>query len=135
MLYQIRETKSEGKERLYFYETKNEKTSKTFKATLSLNELVEQLYKRTDLKYKRTKKSVFTDSERLFKLSTVYSGVRQTMRSTSPSRILALTKVLVTMEEYSLHFWYSEFITRYLERKNVVDTYKVGRAFRDLYDI
>lgn len=135
MLYQIREIKSEGKERLYFYETKNEKTSKTFKATLSLNELVEQLYKRTDLKYKRTKKSVFTDSEKLFKLSTVYSGVRQTMRSTSPSRILALSKVLVTMEEYSLHFWYSEFITRYLERKNVVDTYKVGRAFRDLYDI
>ncbi|MEJ2774631.1 MAG: hypothetical protein RXR08_09865 [Sulfolobaceae archaeon] len=135
MLYQIRETKSEGRERLYFYETRNEKTFRTFKATLSLNELVEQLYKRTDLKYKRTKKSMFTDSERLFKLSVVYSGVRQTMRYTSPSRILTLSKVLVTMEEYSLHFWYSEFVTRYTERKNVVDTYKVGRAFRDLYDI
>jgi hypothetical protein len=135
VLYQIRETKSEGRERLYFYETRNEKTFRTFKATLSLNELVEQLCKRTDLKYKRTKKSMFTDSERLFKLSVVYSGVRQTMRYTSPSRILTLSKVLVAMEEYSLHFWYSEFVTRYTERKNVMDTYKVGRAFRDLYDI
>jgi hypothetical protein len=38
------------------------------------------------------------------------------------------------MDEFSLQFWYTEFLTRFSKRNNMVDTYKVSKAFRDLYE-
>lgn len=133
-MYYIRETKSEGRPKLHYYQTNENKSVKLFKATLSISELYEMLLSRTDIKFKKTKMTVSTDSERLFKMAVVYGGVRQTLRNTSHVRLLGISKAILSLEEFSLHFWYTEFVSRYLRRNNSVDTFRVSRAFRDLYE-
>ncbi|QXJ32013.1 hypothetical protein [Saccharolobus shibatae] len=135
-MYYIRETLSEGKPKLHYYQVSQENRGfKVFKASLSLSELNDILLSKTDIKFGITKKTVTINSERLFKMAVIYGGVRQTMRKYSVSRFLSVSKVLISMEEFSLQFWYTEFISRFSHRNNVVDAYKVGRAFRDLYEL
>ena len=136
MTFLIRETASEGKPRLHYYLVKPEGGSlKVFKASLSVSELNDVLLSKADVDYRRTRKTVSTESERLFKMAVIYGGVRLTLRNTSYSRLLALAKALLSLEEFSLQFWYTEFVSRYSQRNNLVDTYRVGKAFRDLYGV
>ncbi|MEM3189383.1 MAG: hypothetical protein QXR72_14445 [Saccharolobus sp.] len=90
---------------------------------------------RTDIKFNKTKKTISTDSERLFKIAVIYGGVRQTIRKANHSRLVSIANTLLSLEEFSLQFWYTEFISRYSSRNNIVDTYRVGRSFRDLYEL
>lgn len=136
MTFLIRETVSEGRPRLHYYLTKQGGGSlKVFRATLSVSELSDVLLSKAEGDYKRTKKTITTESERLFKMAVVYGGVRLTMRNAGYSRLLALAKALLSLEEFSLQFWYTEFASRYSQRNNLVDTYRVGKAFRDLYGV
>ena len=136
MTFLIRETVSEGKPRLHYYLVKPEGGSlKVFKASLSVSELNDVLLSKADVDYRRTRKTVSTESERLFKMAVIYGGVRLTLRNTSYSRLLALAKALLSLEEFSLQFWYTEFVSRYSQTNNLVDTYRVGKAFRDLYGV
>ncbi|MUM65786.1 hypothetical protein D1867_11165 [Acidianus infernus] len=124
----------EGSSFSYYYLVRDSSTSKVFKASVTLGEFDDLILKKINAEYKRTKKTISTDNERIFKILVVYGGVRQTMRKVLASRINKLSDVLINMDEFSLHYWYSEFLTRFSRRNNVVDTYRVGRAFRDLYE-
>ncbi|WP_221290327.1 hypothetical protein [Stygiolobus caldivivus] len=135
-MYVIRESSSEGKPRSHYYRlTQNKESFKVFRASLSISELDEVLLSRTDIKFNKTRKTISTDSERLFKMAIIYGGVRQTIRVANRSRLVSIAKVLLSLEEFSLQFWYTEFVSRYSTRNNIVDTYKVGRSFRDLYEL
>ena len=90
-MYLIRESSSEGKPRLHYYRvTQNKESFKVFKASLSISELDEILLSRTDIKFNKTKKTISTDSERLFKIAVIYGGVRQTIRKANHSRLVPL---------------------------------------------
>ncbi|WP_286188980.1 hypothetical protein [Sulfolobus sp. S-194] len=135
-MYVIRESLSEGKPRLHYYRiTQNNESFKVFKASLSLSELNEILLSRTDIKFNRTKKTLSTDNERLFKMSIVYGGVRQALRKVTKSRLISIAKALLSLEEFSLQFWYTEFISRYSRRNSILDAYRVSKSFRDLYEL
>ncbi len=132
--FSLREvTRSNNKPRVYYY-IHNYKNSRVFASSISFGELKENILNRVYLKYKLTKKMLFTEDERLFKILVIYGGVRQTIRNALPYRILTLSKKIISMDEFSLQFWYTEFLSRYSERHNIVDTYRVGKAFRDLYE-
>ncbi|MCQ4448868.1 MAG: hypothetical protein NO076_06475 [Sulfolobales archaeon] len=132
--FYVREVKAKGRPRLYFYEVRNGKAFRLFKSSLSLSEIKEHLLNRVQASYKLTKKTIYTEDERLFKTLVVYGGVRQGTMNPSASRIMDLSKAVASLDEFSLQFWYTEFVSRYQRRNNLLDTYRVGKAFRDLYE-
>ncbi|WP_373468449.1 hypothetical protein [Acidianus infernus] len=103
----------EGSSFSYYYLLRDSSTSKVFKASVTLGEFDDLILKKINAEYKRTKKTISTDNERIFKILVVYGGVRQTMRKVLASRINKLSDVLINMDEFSLHYWYSEFLTRF----------------------
>ncbi|MFP3203256.1 MAG: hypothetical protein RXR43_13870 [Sulfolobus sp.] len=131
MEYLIRET---SPNRIYYYIIRNSSSSRVFKAAASLSEIYDIILKNVNVEYKRSKKTIRTENERLFKIMIVYGGVRQTIRKVYATRINELGKIIIGMDEFSLQFWYTEFLTRFSKRNNIVDTYKVSKAFRDLYE-
>lgn len=124
----------EGSSNSYYYILRDSSSSKVFKASVTLSEINDIILKKVNIEYKRSKKTLRTENERLFKILVVYGGVRQSMRKIFTSRINELGNVLINMDEFSLQFWYTEFLTRFSKRNNIVDTYKVSKAFRDLYE-
>lgn len=124
----------EGSSNSYYYILRDSSSSKVFKASVTLSEINDIILKKVNIEYKRSKKTLRTENERLFKILVIYGGVRQSMRKIFASRINELGNVLINMDEFSLQFWYTEFLTRFSKRNNVVDTYKVSKAFRDLYE-
>ncbi|ADX84675.1 hypothetical protein [Saccharolobus islandicus] len=131
MEYLIRETVSN---RIYYYIVRDSNSSRVFKANVSLSEIYDIILKNVNLEYKRTKKTIRTENERLFKIMIVYGGVRQAIRKVYAKRINELGKTIIGMDEFSLQFWYTEFLSRYSRKNNIVDTYRVSRSFRDLYE-
>jgi len=124
----------EGSSNSYYYILRDSSSSKVFKASVTLSEINDIILKKVNIEYKRSKKTLRTENERLFKILVIYGGVRQSMRKIFASRINELGNVLINMDEFSLQFWYTEFLTRFSKRNNMVDTYKVSKAFRDLYE-
>ncbi|MEJ2771395.1 MULTISPECIES: hypothetical protein [unclassified Stygiolobus] len=124
----------EGSSNSYYYILRDNSSSKVFKASVTLSEINDIILKKVNIEYKRSKKALRTENERLFKILVIYGGIRQSMRKIFASRINELGNVLINMDEFSLQFWYTEFLTRFSQRNNIVDTYKVGKAFRDLYE-
>ncbi len=134
IFFSVREiTRKNNKPRIYYY-VHNLKSLRVFASSVSSVELKENILDRVDLKYKLTRRMLFTDEERLFKTLVIYGGVRQSIRNPSAYRILTLSKKIVSMDEFSLQYWYTEFLSKYSARQNIIDTYRVGRAFRDLYE-
>ncbi|WP_016729822.1 hypothetical protein [Saccharolobus islandicus] len=131
MEYLIRET---SPNRIYYYIIRNSSSSRVFKAAVSLSEIYDIILKNISVEYKRTKKAIRTENERLFKIMIVYGGVRQTIRKVYATRINELGKIIIGMDEFSLQFWYTEFLSRYSRRNNIIDTYRVSKSFRDLYE-
>jgi len=131
MEYLIRET---GPNRVYYYVIRNGSSSRVFKAAVSLSEIYDIILKNVNVEYKRSKKTVRTENERLFKIMIVYGGVRQTIKKVYATRINELGKTIIGMDEFSLQFWYTEFLSRYSMRNNIVDTFRVSKSFRDLYE-
>jgi hypothetical protein len=124
----------EGSSNSYYYILRDSSSSKVFKASVTFSEIDDIILKKVNIEYKRSKKALRTENERLFKILVIYGGVRQSMRKIFASRINELGNVLINMDEFSLQFWYTEFLTRFSKRNNIVDTYKVSKAFRDLYE-
>jgi len=124
----------EGSSNSNYYILRDSSSSKVFKASVTLSEINDIILKKVNIEYKRSKKTLRTENERLFKILVIYGGVRQSMRKIFASRINELGNVLINMDEFSLQFWYTEFLTRFSKRNNIVDTYKVSKAFRDLYE-
>jgi hypothetical protein len=131
MEYLIRET---SPNRIYYYIIRDSSSSRVFKAAVSLSEIYDIVLKNVNVEYKRTKKTVRTENERLFKIMIVYGGVRQTIRKVYATRINELGKIIIGMDEFSLQFWYTEFLSRYSRRNNIIDTFRVSKSFRDLYE-
>jgi hypothetical protein len=131
MEYLIRET---SPNRIYYYIIRNSSSSRVFKAAVSLSEIYDIILKNVNVEYKRSKKTIRTENERLFKIMIVYGGVRQTIRKVYATRINELGKIIIGMDEFSLQFWYTEFLSRYSRRNNIVDTFRVSKSFRDLYE-
>lgn len=131
MEYLIRET---SPNRIYYYIIRNSSSSRVFKAAVSLSEIYDIILKNVNVEYKRSKKTIRTENERLFKIMIVYGGVRQTIRKVYATRINELGKIITGMDEFSLQFWYTEFLSRYSMRNNIIDTFRVSKSFRDLYE-
>ena len=131
MEYLIRET---SPNRIYYYIIRDSSSSRVFKAAVSLSEIYDIILKNVNVEYKRSKKTIRTENERLFKIMIVYGGVRQTIRKVYATRINELGKIIIGMDEFSLQFWYTEFLSRYSRRSNIVDTFRVSKSFRDLYE-
>ncbi|ACP44860.1 hypothetical protein YG5714_0565 [Sulfolobus islandicus Y.G.57.14] len=131
MEYLIRET---SPNRIYYYIIRNSSSSRVFKAAVSLSEIYDIILKNVNVEYKRSKKTIRTENERLFKIMIVYGGVRQTIRKVYATRINELGKIIIGMDEFSLQFWYTEFLSRYSRRNNIIDTFRVSKSFRDLYE-
>jgi hypothetical protein len=131
MEYLIRET---SPNRIYYYVVRNGSSSRVFKAAVSLSEIYDIILKNVNVEYKRSKKTIRTENERLFKIMIVYGGVRQAIRKVYATRINELGKTIIGMDEFSLQFWYTEFLSRYSTRNNIVDTFRVSKSFRDLYE-
>jgi len=131
MEYLLRET---SPNRIYYYVVRNGSGSRVFKAAVSLSEIYDIILKNVNVEYKRSKKTIRTENERLFKIMIVYGGVRQTIKKVYATRINELGKTIIGMDEFSLQFWYTEFLSRYSTRNNVVDTFRVSKSFRDLYE-
>ena len=131
MEYLIRET---SPNRIYYYIIRNSSSSRVFKAAVSLSEIYDIILKNVNVEYKRSKKTIRTENERLFKIMIVYGGVRQTIRKVYATRINELGKIIIGMDEFSLQFWYTEFLSRYSRRSNIIDTFRVSKSFRDLYE-
>jgi len=130
MEYLIRET---SPNRIYYYIIRNSSSSRVFKAAVSLSEIYDIILKNVNVEYKRAKKTIRTENERLFKIMIVYGGVRQTIRKVYATRINELGKIIIGMDEFSLQFWYTEFLSRYSRRNNIIDTFRVSKSFCDLY--
>jgi len=124
----------EGNSNTFYYILRGNVTSKVFKTSVTLSEMYDIILKNTNMEFKRTKKTLRTENERLFKILVVYGGVRQSMRKIYATRINELGKTLINMDEFSLQFWYTESLSKFSTRNNVVDTFKVSKAFRDLYE-
>jgi hypothetical protein len=131
MEYLIRET---SPNRIYYYIIRDSSSSRVFKAAVSLSEIYDIILKNVNVEYKRSKKTIRTENERLFKIMIVYGGVRQTIRKVYATRINELGKIIIGMDEFSLQFWYTEFLSRYSRRSNIIDTFRVSKSFRDLYE-
>ena len=133
MEYLIRET---SPNMIYYYIMRNTSSSRVFKAAVSLSEIYDIILKNVNVEYKRSrsKKTIRTENERLFKIMIVYGGVRQTIRKVYATRINELGKIIIGMDEFSLQFWYTEFLSRYSRRNNIIDTFRVSKSFRDLYE-
>jgi hypothetical protein len=131
MEYLIRET---SPNRIYYYIIRDSSSSRVFKAAVSLSEIYDIILKNVNVEYKRSKKTIRTENERLFKIMIVYGGVRQTIRKVYATRINELGKIIIGMDEFSLQFWYTEFLSRYSRRNNIIDTFRVSKSFRDLYE-
>jgi hypothetical protein len=131
MEYLLRET---SPNRVYYYVVRNGSSSRVFKAAVSLSEIYDIILKNVNVEYKRSKKTIRTENERLFKIMIVYGGVRQTIKKVYATRINELGKTIIGMDEFSLQFWYTEFLSRYSMRNNIVDTFRVSKSFRDLYE-
>jgi len=118
---------------IYYYIIRNTSSSRVFKAAVSLSEIYDIILKNVNIEYKRSKKTIRTENERLFKIMIVYGGVRQTIRKVYATRINELGKIIIGMDEFSLQFWYTEFLSRYSRRNNIIDTFGVSKSFCDLY--
>ncbi|QGA69062.1 hypothetical protein [Sulfolobus sp. E11-6] len=126
MKYYIRETKAEGKPRLHMYSN----NVKVFKSSSSIESL-KILLTNFNPTYKMTKKTLQLDDDNLFKALVVYAGAIQSVKRRSLYSFIA--KAVIELDAYSLHFWYSEFTRRFMRRNRITDTYRIGKAFRDLY--
>ncbi|AWR98154.1 hypothetical protein DFR86_11815 [Acidianus sulfidivorans JP7] len=129
--YYVRQTTSQGKPRLHFYSSlSNSNHVKVFSSNSSLEDM-RILLRILDDRHRLTKSHIYTDDESLFKRMVIFSGSVQNVKRRYVYNIMA--EVISKFEELSLQYWYSEFTTKYLKRKNMVDTYRVGAALRRLY--
>jgi hypothetical protein len=85
-------------------------------------------------KVKVTRSGVRVYDETLYKQLLVYSVTLSSMRKRSLHRILRLMERVSKLDDYSLHFWYAEAISKFKEG-GLIALKSVSRALRALYGI
>jgi hypothetical protein len=85
-------------------------------------------------KIKPTKSGLWIYEEQLYKQLLVYAAGVSTMRNRGSLRILKLIEAISKLDEYSLHFWYAEFASRF-KQGGLRGIGRVSRALRVLYGI
>lgn len=85
-------------------------------------------------KIKVTKSGLRVFDEGLYKRLLVYAVTLACIRRKNSLRVLKITEVISKLDEYSLHFWYTEAISRFKER-GVRALWCVSRSLRVLYGI
>jgi hypothetical protein len=85
-------------------------------------------------KVKVTKSGMHVYDESLYKQLLVYSMTLSSMRKRSSLRVLRLIECISKLDEYSLHFWYTEAISRF-EGRGLIAVKRVSKAVRALYGI
>ena len=85
-------------------------------------------------KIKQTKSGLWVFDETLYKQLVVYVANLSSMKKKTSLRLLKLTEAIRKLDEYSLHFWYTEVVGRY--RKGGLRAIgRVARALRVLYGV
>jgi hypothetical protein len=85
-------------------------------------------------KIKQTKSGAWILDETLYKQLVVYTASLSSMRKRTSLRLLKLAEIIRKLDEYSLHFWYTEIVERY--RKGGLRAIgRVARALRVLYGV
>jgi hypothetical protein len=64
-------------------------------------------------KIKQTKSGLWILDETLYKQLAVYAANLSSMKKKTSLRILKLAEAVRKLDEYSLHFWYTEIVERY----------------------
>lgn len=85
-------------------------------------------------KVKMTKNGMRVLDEVLYKRLLIYATTLACIRKRSTLRILRTAEVISKLDEYSLHFWYTEVISRFKER-GVRALWRVSRSLRVLYGV
>jgi hypothetical protein len=85
-------------------------------------------------KIKQTKSGVRVLDETLYKQIVVYTANLSSMKKKTSLRLLKLAEAIRGLDEYSLHFWYTEIIERYRKR-GLRAIGRVARALRVLYGV
>jgi len=85
-------------------------------------------------KVRQTGSGLWVFDETLYKQLVVYATVLSFMREKTSLRVLKLIDAVRSLDEYSLHFWYSEIVWVY-RRKGLQAVARVAKAFRVLYGI
>jgi hypothetical protein len=85
-------------------------------------------------KIKQTKSGVWVLDETLYKQIVIYTANLSSMKKKTSLRLLKLAETVHKLDEYSLHFWYTEIIERY-RKKGLRAIGRVARALRVLYGV
>jgi hypothetical protein len=85
-------------------------------------------------KIKITKGSIQVYDEMLYKRSLVYSIALDGIRKRNPLRILRLSEAINKLDDYSLHFWYTEAVSIF-KQKGLRGIKRVSRSLRVLYGV
>ncbi|MGC8983484.1 MAG: hypothetical protein ACP5KA_07035 [Desulfurococcaceae archaeon] len=83
---------------------------------------------------KATKSGLWVYDEDLYKRLVVFSAFYGPMKAKSSLKTLKLVEVVKRLDDYSLHFWYTEVLDRYRQR-GVRAVRVVSRAARILYGV
>jgi hypothetical protein len=86
----------------------------------------------TKVKYTKSGLQIFDES--LYKRLLVYAVAFSFIRKKSSLRILRLIEAVKKLDDYSLHFWYTEALTRYKDRRQR-GLGRVSRSIRVLYGV
>lgn|GEM_PF-896478 len=85
-------------------------------------------------KVKLTRSGVRVFDEVLYKRLLIYAVTLACIRKRNTFRILRTAEVISKLDEYSLHFWYTEAISRFKEG-GVRSLWRVSRSLRVLYGV
>jgi hypothetical protein len=85
-------------------------------------------------KIKQTKSGLWILDETLYKQLVVYTANLSSMKKKTSLRVLKLAEAVRKLDEYSLHFWYTEIVGRY-RRGGLRAIGRVARALRVLYGV
>jgi len=85
-------------------------------------------------KTKPTKSGLRIYDESLYKRLLVYTATLSTIRRRNALRTLKLIETVNKLDDYSLHFWYSEFVSIFKQR-GLRSVGRVSRSLRVLYGI
>jgi hypothetical protein len=85
-------------------------------------------------KVRVTKSGMWVYDESLYKQLLIYAVALNSMRKKNALRVMRLMEVVSKLDEYSLHFWYTEMIARF-KQLGLRGLSRVARSLRVLYGV
>jgi len=110
-------------------------SSEVGRLKVTKEDIIEYLKNSNSLsKTKVTKSGMWIYDESLYKRLIVYAASLSTMRRKNSLRILKLLESVNKLDEYSLHFWYSELVSRF-KSGGLRPLGRISRSLRILYGV